>query len=277
MKPLMVLILSIALLESGAQAAEPSRAFDPAPTTKDWATLAALPDWSGVWVPDINDHQKHITSNPPPWLPAAAAKAAALDAEERAGHPRGLFVNCLPEGMPSLMLITHNSIEFLFVPGRVIMLGESDGGRERRIYTDGRSHPSDPDPSFHGHSIGHWEGDTLVVDTVGILPESYIAVSEAVGLANNGDLHVIERLRVSAPNTLTDELTIIAPKIFSAPWKTTRVFFRDRARQHEIVEGSCLQGKYAEGVDANGDAAFIPLKFDDQGAPIPPDSSGGRP
>ena len=61
------------------------------------------------------------------------------------------------------------------------MLGESDGNRLRRIYTDGRSHPETPDPSFHGHSIGHWEGDTLVVDTVDILPQAPLAISEAVG------------------------------------------------------------------------------------------------
>jgi hypothetical protein len=77
------------------------------------------------------------------------------------------------------MLVTHNAMEILFTPGRVTMLGESDGNRLRRIYTDGRPHPDTPDPTFHGHSIGHWEGDTLVVDTVDILPQAPLAISEA--------------------------------------------------------------------------------------------------
>ena len=64
-------------------------------------------------------------------------------AEEKAGRPPPIFVNCLPEAMPSWMLVTHNAMEILFTPGRVTMLGESDGNRLRRIYTDGRGHPND--------------------------------------------------------------------------------------------------------------------------------------
>ena len=61
-------------------------------------------------------------------------------AEEKAGRPPPIFVNCLPEAMPSWMLVTHNAMEFLFTPGRVTILGEFDGNRLRRIYTDGRGH-----------------------------------------------------------------------------------------------------------------------------------------
>ena len=120
------------------------------------------------------------------------------------------------------MLITHNALEFAFTPGRVIILGESDGNRLRRIYTDGRPHPDDPDPTFHGHSIGHWEGDTLVVDTIGILPETFIAVSEALGVANNGDMRIIERIHLQGADVLHDDLEINAPHVLTAPWKTTR-------------------------------------------------------
>ena len=77
--------------------------------------------------------------------------------------------------MPSWMLMTHNAMEILFTPGRITMLGEGDGNRMRRIYTDGRRHPEDPDLTIHGHSIGHWEGDTLVVDTVGIIAPGLIS------------------------------------------------------------------------------------------------------
>jgi len=203
--------------------------------------------------------------------PRAAAQVAALGAAEQAGKPKGLFVNCLPESMPSWMLITHNALEFLYSPGRVTILGESDGNRLRRIYTDGRGHPADPDPTFHGHSIGHWEGATLVVDTVGVLPETYIAVSESVGIPNNGDLHVIEHIHLVAPDTLRDDLEIIAPRVLTAPWKTQRILFRQRARKYDIVEGVCLQGSFSESVDAAGNAVFLPAPQSDDGNPMLPE------
>ncbi len=138
-------------------------------------------------------------------------------------------MGCLPYGMPALMLIPHNAMEILFTPGRVTILGESDGNRLRRIYTDGRSHPDDPDLTFSGHSIGHWEGQALVVDTVGVLPQSWVAISEAVGNPNDGDMHIVERIHLDGPGVLLDELTITAPKIFTAPWKTTRRWYRQRS------------------------------------------------
>jgi hypothetical protein len=102
--------------------------------------------------------------------------------------------------MPSWMLISHNAFELLTTPGRITMLGEVDGNRMRRIYMDGRPHPEDPDLTLHGHSIGHWEGDTLVIDTVGVAPQAYIAISEAVGVPNDGDMHIVERLHLAEPN-----------------------------------------------------------------------------
>jgi hypothetical protein len=178
--------------------------------------------------------------------------------------------------MPSWMLITHNALEFLFTPGRVTVLGESDGNRLRRIYTDGRGHPADPDPSFHGHSIGHWEGDTLVVDTVAVLPETYIAVSEAVGVPNNGDLHVIERIRLDKPDVLRDDLEIIAPHVLTKPWKTSRFLFRQRAQKYEIVEGVCLQGDYSERTDTAGNAVFVPVPQTEGGNYLPPSNESGK-
>jgi hypothetical protein len=158
------------------------------------------------------------------------------------------------------MLVTHNAMEILFTPGRVTMLGESDGNRIRRIYTDGRRHPEVSDPTFHGHSVGHWEGDTLVVDTVDIIPQAPLAVSEAAGLPNNGDMHVIERIHLADKDILQDDLEITAPKILTKPWKTTRIFFRQRARKFDIVEGVCATGDLVERVDADGDHIFVPVE-----------------
>jgi hypothetical protein len=265
-----VALLLVVLLPAGAARAAGEPAINPRPSARAWAALAKLPDWSGVWTPYISDQDERIRTDPVPWQPKFAEQIAAMNAEEQAGRPRGLFIDCLPEGMPSWMLITHNAMEFAFTPGRVTILGEMDGNRLRRIYTDGRAHPRDPDPTFHGHSIGHWEGQTLVVDTIGVLPEVYIAVSEAVGIPNNGDLHIVERIHLAGPEILHDDLEIIAPRVLTAPWKTTRIYFRQRARKYDIVEGVCLQGSYAERQDEHGNAVFVPVPQAD-GNPVPVD------
>ncbi len=244
--------------------------INPPPTAKDWANIAKLPDWSGVWNPKITDQDKQAKTNMPPWTPQANQLIQFQLAEEKAGRPPPLFVNCLPEAMPSWMLITHNAMEVLFTPGRVTMLGESDGNRLRRIYTDGRPHPEDPDPTFHGHSIGKWEGDTLVVDTVGVMPQSLIAISEAAGAPNNGDMQIVERIHLVGKNELHDDIEVIAPKVLTKPWKTTRIYFRQRARKFDIVEGVCLEGYFAPGKDKDGNDIFIPVQHDVGGNRIPP-------
>jgi len=236
--------------------------INPPPTAQDWADIGKLPDWSGVWNPNISDQDAQVKTNPPPWNEAAAKKMEFMFAEEKAGRPKLIFSYCLPEAHPTWMLVTHNAMEILFTPGRVTMLGESDGNRIRRIYTDGRGHPEISDPSFHGHSIGHWEGDTLVVDTVDIIPQAPLAVSEAAGLPNNGDMHVVERIHLAANNKdiLHVDLEITAPKVLTKPWKTTRIFFRQRARKFDIVEGVCATGDLAERVNSDGDHIFVPVE-----------------
>jgi hypothetical protein len=262
-------VMAACLALASPMASAASVAIDAPATAADWAGLARLPDWSGTWTPNITDQVRRITTDPAPWTPAVARQIADMQQEEKAGRPRGLFVNCLPEGMPSWMLISHNALEILYSPGRVTLLGESDGSRLRRIYTDGRGHAADPDPSFHGESIGHWEGDTLVVDTIGVFPQAYIAVSEAVGVPNDGDLHVIERLHLAGPDTLHDDLEIIAPHVLTRPWKTTRIYYRQRARKFEIIEGVCLQSSFNAGTDKDGHAIFVPLP-QENGNPKPP-------
>ena len=231
----------------------------------------AEPDFSGVWLPDVRDQKRQEMANMPPWTPTVLTQVRHLIAEEQAGRPFLVLSHCLPHGMPSWMLITHNPFEILTTPGRVTLIGEGDGNRMRRIYTDGRGHPEDPDPTLHGHSIGHWEDDTLVVDTTAILPQSYIAISEAVGIPSNGDMHVVERLHLLNPDTLADDLEISANKVLSKPWHTTRKYYRQRAKKYDILEGVCDQGFYTDAVDANGNSIFAPIKFHN-GVPVGPDS-----
>jgi hypothetical protein len=266
---LLAISCAVAVIGATAPAGAEQTAINPSPRPADWAALAKLPDWSGVWTPNMSDQNARIKTDPIPWNPQAAAQVEKLIAAEKAGDPKGIFVNCLPEAMPSWMLITHNALEFLFTPGRVTILGESDGNRIRRIYTDGRPHPADPDPTFHGHSIGHWEGQTLVVDTVGVLPETYIAPSEAVGIPNNGDMHIVERIRLTGPDTLRDDLEITAPHVLTRTWKTSRIMYRQRARKYDIVEGVCLQGNFSEGKDDSGNAVFVPAPQTEGGNVLP--------
>ena len=261
------LAVAAVLAAAPAQAAPAPRPVPPA----DWAALGKLPDWGGVWIPSVIDQRAQEKGNPAPWTPAIQKQIDLMFAEERAGRPKLILTHCLPHGMPSWMLISHNAMEILYSPGRVTLLGESDGNRIRRIYTDGRPHPEDPDLTIHGHSIGHWEGDTLVVDTVGVIPQAPIAVSEAVGVPNNGDLHVVERIHLADPNTLHVEMEITAKKVMTKPWKTTRIFLRRRGPQYDIVEGQCVQGQLVEALDKDGNMIFedAPVAADG-GLPLTP-------
>jgi hypothetical protein len=242
----------------------------PAPTTRDWLALAALPDWSGTWFPVISDQVAQLRTNPPPWKPAIRQQIDHWAEEEKAGRPRGILTDCLPHGVPTFYLITHNAIELLSTPGRVTILGESDGNRLVRIWTDGRKAPEDPDPSFHGYNIGHWEGDTLVVSTTAILSRTWLAVSEAVGVPIGEGASVIERIHLIGPDTLAFDLEITAPAVLSKPWLTRRLFTRKRTRSNEILEGVCRQGDFEETTDAWGNPAYRPSRQSADGNTLAP-------
>ena len=224
---------------------------------ENYIELANLPDWSGLWTPYVADQRAQATENLTPWTDEAGKEISFMLAEEINGRPAGIFSDCLPEGMPTWMLISHNAFEALFTPGRITLLGESDSNRLRRIYTDGRDHPEDPDPTYHGHSIGYWDGDTLIVDTVGILPEVFIAVTEGVGIRNGGDMHIVERFYLADPDTMYIDMEITAPHVLTETWETRRIY--ERVRGFDIIEGICLQGNSFNQVDADGNFIFMPV------------------
>lgn len=274
---LLALAVTAVLAQDGAKppatpvaAKKAPAVVNPPPTSKDWADIAKLPDWSGVWNPKVTDQDAQVKTNMPAWKPKFKAVVDHQIAEEKAGRPAPIVVSCLPQGMPAWMLISHNAMEFLFTPGRVTMLGESDGNRLRRIYTDGRGHPNDGELSFHGHSTGKWEGDTLVVETVNIKPQTMFAMSEAVGVPNNGDVKVIERIRLAKPDEMHFDIEIDAPHVLEKPYKTTRIWFRQRARKFDIAEGVCLEGNYSERVDKDGNHVFVEIKRSEWGNIIAP-------
>ena len=134
---------AMAQLANSLSTVGPNEPMNKPPTQADWTALGKLPDWSGIWTPDVGDQQRQADENKVPWAPEAKKEIDRLFAEQRAGRPRGIHNTCLPLGMPGFMLITHNALEFLFTPGRVTILGELDGNHRRRIYTDGRKHPEE--------------------------------------------------------------------------------------------------------------------------------------
>jgi hypothetical protein len=105
-------------------------------------------------------------------------------------------------------------MEIVQTPGRVLMLFEFSHFI-RQIYTDGRKHNTDLGPTWMGDSIGHWDGDTLVVDTIGFNDKTWL---DRAGHPHSTDLHLVERIRRVDKSTLQDDLTIEDPKAYTKPW-----------------------------------------------------------
>jgi len=208
-----------------------------------FAAIAALPDLDeGVW--NIDWQAPRRPAQPKPQLtPEAQAKA---DAAQRDGL-QNRNANCVPPGVPVIMGWPY-PMEFIYSPGRVTIAIESDS-QVRRIYTDGRGHPADPDPTFNGDSIGHWEGSDLVIETVALNPTTEIAP----GVGHSDQTRILERVHKTGPDDLDITTTIEDPKVLTAPWTTTRHFVRHR--DWRIQEYVCEQNNH-DSVDAEGRPGF---------------------
>ncbi len=201
-----------------------------------WDSIKTLPDWSGMWQPgkppanapvaDQAGAQGSIFGFGTPLKPQYAAARDKRMLAVKGQGPDGLkgvpLSNsglCIPSGEPLVMIeVSH---EYLFTPGRVTLMLEN--GESRKIWTDGRGHPSDDDsnPSFSGHSIGHWEGDTLVVDTIQIFPDAEFYLGGHV----TDQTHLIERF-TRVGDKMRVRTTMIDPVLFTKPWVFTRWFDR---------------------------------------------------
>jgi hypothetical protein len=222
----------------------------PAPTAADWAKLAKLPDWGrGVWQIDWQAlFAPGGRPTPPSLTPEYDAKLKAFQASQKQGeNVQNQNANCIPPGVPQIMQMPY-PLEFLFTPGRVTIAIETDS-QVRRIYTDGRKHPDDPDLTFNGDSIGHWEGDTLVVDTIALEPHIEIAP----GVGHSDQTRVTERIRQTGPDKLEIATTIEDPKVLTKPWTVTRPYIRHADWQ--IEEYVCEQNNH-DSADAEGRAGF---------------------
>src|SRR5262249_55129189 len=141
-------------------------------TGTPYDAIAKLPDWSGAW---LADEQPSIlqTDAAVPLAPQWAEKLVKLRADVKASGKLPANEECRPDGLPLYMTHVGPLKEFVFSPGHVFMNSESMQYRD--IHTDGRQIPDMPQiDQFNGTSVGHWDGDTLAVDTVGVLGDAEI-------------------------------------------------------------------------------------------------------
>jgi len=128
---------------------------------------------------------------------------------------------CLPPGVPRIYLERVGApVEIMQIPGRVIMFFEYDHF-VRQIFIDGRQHPEDLTPSWMGDSIGRWEGDTLVVDTVGFSDKTWL---DQEGHPHSDALHLVERIRRVSHDALNIDFTIDDPKAYTKAWTAHTIF-----------------------------------------------------
>ena len=135
-----------------------------------------------------------------------------------------------PHGFPRLLNVP-DAYEFVVRPEQVWILTEN-GPNVMRIYTDGRPHPAPDDrwPTYTGDSVGHWEGDTLVIDTVSIrmsdYPESGDTVLDRSGLLLSDAAHIVTRIRRLDEQTMEARIVIEDAKALTKPWSVTKTYRR---------------------------------------------------
>ena len=211
-------LLTASILDAG----QGQTAVQRAPTPADWSALAKLPDFSGVWETGGGGGGRGAAPAGPPAAPQLTPAADAKRKELQAKAEDAQTANCLPPGMPLIMGQPY-PMEFLLTPGKVTIVIEAYQ-QVRHIYTDGRGLPADPDLKFHGTSIGRWEGDTLVVETVGFSPLTDLARN----IPHSGRMRIVERFRLADPDTMTIETTITDPEVLRSPFASTRTLRRHR-------------------------------------------------
>jgi hypothetical protein len=241
----LILVASALLAISPAMQAQTSEKKAPGAAT-------AIPDLSGNWEPHrpvpvtaetalcgirtVCDALLGTKSAPmgekleePEMQPWAEEKYKAVR-EGRARDPN--FTGCTPQSPTDLMLDNRRFYELRQFPDVVLLLFDEDH-LVRRIYMDGRGHPDGSTSTWMGHSTGKYEGDTLVVDTVGFNDKNWI---DREGHPHSEALHLVERIRRLNQNNLEYEVTINDPKAYKKPW--TRKIVQDLLPpEFQLLEG----------------------------------------
>jgi hypothetical protein len=214
------------------------------PVNPQWGRVAYRPksrrDLTGIWInqggigwtPGIPPGRRQN----PPLTPAYAKLFAGHLADAAAGRPTGdPTANCLPPGMPRIMTMTY-PMEITMGTDRIMIYAEWDE-QVRRIFTDGRPLPVDPDPTFNGESVGHWEGDFLLSTAYGFRLDTNM---ESSGLPKSDQAIAYERIWLADDDTLRDEFTVVDPVALLKPWTVTKTYKRAPS-DFEIEPYVCLE------------------------------------
>jgi hypothetical protein len=219
--------------------------------------FAKLPDWSGLWEPNVfvgeGIGQSLSAGGAQAGMAVLGAKVpfnaewqAKFDAAKKAADaavaadpnhpPAPAYNNC--GSPPFIMNMMSPAIyQWRITPEETTIVDTING--IRHVYTDGRAHPPKDElwPTRTGDSIGHWEGDTLVVDTVAIKPDLLLSGFTSVRMSDQ--LHFVERMRLASKNELQDEFTLNDPAALTAPFKVTFSFSRVTNTNRMIDETEC--------------------------------------
>jgi len=190
------------------------------------------PDLSGFW------SSAQVSAQPV--KPEALPWAEALAREQTENNGRDLpAARCLPAGLTVMGEWPEKLVQ---TPTLLVILSESKIDT-RQVFLDGREHPKDLDPTWLGHSIGHWEGDTLVVDTVGFNNKTWLG-GDNNPYPHTEMLHVIERYRRPNLGHLELEMTLEDPGALKKSWTVKRVSNLDP--KDEIMEFICNENNTYE-------------------------------
>ena len=243
----LIALFSTALMAFGSAVAQYDVVYPANAEDASYAELDNLPDWRGLWFPFFGQ----VGGDEPVLIGEAKATwdmHQARLAEDSSYEVPETTNNCEPDGFPYIMNFPY-SLEFLFTPGKITVIQEALM-QVRRIYTDGRPMPAreELDPNYFGYSRGHWEGDTLVVATIGTQLGQRLG---RAGITNSDMLTTTERIYLDPenPDILHLDFTFEDPKVLAQPWHVTYRYRRDRT--WEQLEYICAQNNRHE-IDEDG-------------------------
>ncbi len=209
----------------------------PAPRGTDGHVLlgGATPKDKGVWLPGA------VVSNPLGLKDAPFQPWAKALLEDRKNNELEPHTRCKPSGVTRQFLTPYGvEIVELRELERVYIFDIGGPHTFRTVYMDGRTHPANFSPTFYGHSIGWWEGDTLVIDTVGYNEGFWM---DRDGLPHTDKLHTVERLTRTDAAALKYELTVDDPGAYTKPWSGAMTLRWEDGT--ELFEYQCQQSNYA--------------------------------
>ena len=196
----------------------------------------ATPSEKGVWLPVFGILDPILATAKTPYQPWSREVYEFRQKNELEPHTR-----CKPSG-GARQFLTPYGVEFVELPEIERMYIFDIGGPHtyRTIYMDGRTHPAHMTPTYYGHSVGWWDGDTLNVDTVGYNEAFWI---DRRGMPTTDTLHTLERFTRTDSATIRYEITVDDPGAYTAPW-TTEFNLRWEGGT-ELFEYVCQQSNYA--------------------------------